>query len=132
MIRRPPRSTRTDTLFPYTTLFRSLDPGVVALRLRAVGAVLGAAAGLDRQQGADLDFGGVEMRAVHAGGTEQQLGERQVEQVLDLAADPVVERRGGRGGKVAGFTDGGHGGFMTDGRGKTRPERKRVKKGKRW
>src|SRR3546814_12739873 len=33
MIRRPPRSTRTDTLFPYTTLFRSkrasgaLDPG---------------------------------------------------------------------------------------------------------
>src|SRR3546814_20036752 len=28
MIRRPPRSTRTDTLFPYTTLFRS--PGGVA------------------------------------------------------------------------------------------------------
>src|SRR3546814_18922529 len=26
MIRRPPRSTRTDTLFPYTTLFRSPDP----------------------------------------------------------------------------------------------------------
>src|SRR3546814_16600666 len=25
MIRRPPRSTRTDTLFPYTTLFRSLS-----------------------------------------------------------------------------------------------------------
>src|SRR3546814_15224141 len=31
MIRRPPRSTRTDTLFPYTTLFRS-DAGFV-LRL---------------------------------------------------------------------------------------------------
>src|SRR3546814_18669254 len=28
MIRRPPRSTRTDTLFPYTTLFRSLVVGV--------------------------------------------------------------------------------------------------------
>src|SRR3546814_4248416 len=27
MIRRPPRSTRTDTLFPYTTLFRSLVLG---------------------------------------------------------------------------------------------------------
>src|SRR3546814_16544715 len=27
MIRRPPRSTRTDTLFPYTTLFRSIDLG---------------------------------------------------------------------------------------------------------
>src|SRR3546814_17552226 len=26
MIRRPPRSTRTDTLFPYTTLFRSSAP----------------------------------------------------------------------------------------------------------
>src|SRR3546814_7592493 len=26
MIRRPPRSTRTDTLFPYATLFRSLLP----------------------------------------------------------------------------------------------------------
>src|SRR3546814_15271521 len=32
MIRLPPRSTRTDTLFPYTTLFRSF---VVAGRLRA-------------------------------------------------------------------------------------------------
>src|SRR3546814_10060306 len=28
MIRRPPRSTRTDSLFPYTTLFRSLRPAV--------------------------------------------------------------------------------------------------------
>src|SRR3546814_16494684 len=28
MIRRPPRSTRTDTLFPYTTLFRSLSAAV--------------------------------------------------------------------------------------------------------
>src|SRR3546814_9031411 len=27
MIRRPPRSTRTDTLFPYTTLFRSFEAG---------------------------------------------------------------------------------------------------------
>src|SRR3546814_4457296 len=27
MIRRPPRATRTDTLFPYTTLFRSVDMG---------------------------------------------------------------------------------------------------------
>src|SRR3546814_8886921 len=28
MIRRAPRSTRTDTLFPYTTLFRSMLPGM--------------------------------------------------------------------------------------------------------
>src|SRR3546814_19914749 len=33
MIRRPPRSTRTDTLFPYTTLFRS---PVFSLRLASV------------------------------------------------------------------------------------------------
>src|SRR3546814_10455279 len=31
MIRRPPRSTRTDTLFPYTTLFRSLVVAVLVL-----------------------------------------------------------------------------------------------------
>src|SRR3546814_2200167 len=31
MIRRPPRSTRTDTLFPYTTLFRSLEGNLLAL-----------------------------------------------------------------------------------------------------
>src|SRR3546814_15109110 len=34
MIRRPPRSTRTDTLFPYTTLFRSLaNGGVTSLQI---------------------------------------------------------------------------------------------------
>src|SRR3546814_13963323 len=36
MIRRPPRSTRTDTLFPYTTLFRSSKrPGRGRLRFAA-------------------------------------------------------------------------------------------------
>src|SRR3546814_10797778 len=35
MIRRPPRSTRTDTLFPYTTLFRSLFLGVGDFATRA-------------------------------------------------------------------------------------------------
>src|SRR3546814_8305103 len=37
MIRRPPRSTRTDTLFPYTTLFRSVIDSVEGFenRLRA-------------------------------------------------------------------------------------------------
>src|SRR3546814_4991988 len=34
MIRRPPRSTRTDTLFPYTTLFRS-QPRAVATIINA-------------------------------------------------------------------------------------------------
>src|SRR3546814_16445101 len=34
MIRRPPRSTRTDTLFPYTTLFRS--PGGAPGHIRGI------------------------------------------------------------------------------------------------
>src|SRR3546814_12902910 len=37
MIRRPPRSTRTDTLFPYTTLFRSGVDGIGRRRLRRHG-----------------------------------------------------------------------------------------------
>src|SRR3546814_10665788 len=37
MIRRPPRSTRTDTLFPYTTLFRSLDEVFLVQRLVRAG-----------------------------------------------------------------------------------------------
>src|SRR3546814_18501088 len=41
MIRRPPRSTRTDTLFPYTTLFRSRIAGLVGLdqRLGQIGTL---------------------------------------------------------------------------------------------
>src|SRR3546814_18813601 len=35
MIRRPPRSTRTDTLFPYTTLFRSVDSAAAVAEVRA-------------------------------------------------------------------------------------------------
>src|SRR3546814_8548947 len=43
MIRRPPRSTRTDTLFPYTTLFRSsrrLDRELEQLAARTDAAVI--------------------------------------------------------------------------------------------
>src|SRR3546814_5361984 len=48
MIRRPPRSTRTDTLFPYTTLFRSdVARGGIQARAAAVGA--GALADVLRQ-----------------------------------------------------------------------------------
>src|SRR3546814_7125268 len=42
MIRRPPRSTRTDTLFPYTTLFRSFDHRL----MRGFGEAPGKDAGL--------------------------------------------------------------------------------------
>src|SRR3546814_13947522 len=37
MIRRPPRSTRTDTLFPYTTLFRSISIPIIRSFLRHQG-----------------------------------------------------------------------------------------------
>src|SRR3546814_1580556 len=41
MIRRPPRSTRTDTLFPYTTLFRSYSKAVIEpfVRLHEAGLI---------------------------------------------------------------------------------------------
>src|SRR3546814_3111894 len=50
MIRRPPRSTRTDTLFPYTTLFRSagFDDDVTALRVPlgvSIGTFIGEGTG---------------------------------------------------------------------------------------
>src|SRR3546814_12571453 len=38
MLRRPPRSTRTDTLFPYTTLFRSAIPPAIAFSACAFSA----------------------------------------------------------------------------------------------
>src|SRR3546814_4076208 len=49
MIRRPPRSTRTDTLFPYTTLFRSRDAGHVE-RLGCDGVALQGEEHDDREQ----------------------------------------------------------------------------------
>src|SRR3546814_9411774 len=49
MIRRPPRSTRTDTLFPYTTLFRSKRRA--PLRDARTGS--GGAGGNQRRDGAD-------------------------------------------------------------------------------
>src|SRR3546814_13891377 len=46
MIRRPPRSTRTDTLFPYTALFRSTEAIILALAVRD-----------GRESGRDEDIG---------------------------------------------------------------------------
>src|SRR3546814_6802390 len=60
MIRRPPRSTRTDTLFPYTTLFRSFEDLTLSLERQA------APHRRDRRDAAD--------RAVR-----DQLGQRQAQ-----------------------------------------------------
>src|SRR3546814_3385740 len=59
MIRRPPISTRTDTLFPYTTLFRSLYAGGDATRRQC---------GVRRGCGASMDAG---LARRHLGGSGQ-------------------------------------------------------------
>src|SRR3546814_18993122 len=57
MIRRPPRSTRTDTLFPYTTLFRSAhvawrdQPDLMAKSAQHTGPVMSATARLHYDRG---------------------------------------------------------------------------------
>src|SRR3546814_20770405 len=61
MIRRPPRSTRTDTLFPYTTLFRSIARSVVKARPVGIAAIIGIAMlpgrfGIGRAAAADLQI----------------------------------------------------------------------------
>src|SRR3546814_3693469 len=89
MIRRPPRSTRTDTLFPYTTLLRSL-PAVAAV------GVVRAAAGSGRpgqaQAGVRVRRGAPAVRrragrAAPAGGTggaADPLQGRSAEHTSDL------------------------------------------------
>src|SRR3546814_15258200 len=57
MIRRPPRSTRTDTLFPYTTLFRSprLNP-LSARNSRSVAILIGSGFSWTRYSAGNLAF----------------------------------------------------------------------------
>src|SRR3546814_13394327 len=79
MRRRPPRSTRTDTLFPYTTLFRSAE--IVAPLRHAMGLV-------DGEQG--------DLRAVEQGQEargEQALG-GDVEQVDPAGQQLALHARG--------------------------------------
>src|SRR3546814_13133716 len=89
MIRLPPRSTRTDTLFPYTTLFRSVlargEPGLAA----AIGdhasrsPVAVALAGIEDAANLDAALGDGDQRVVDAG----RLGEgedREVDTLLRL------------------------------------------------
>src|SRR3546814_13693428 len=59
MLRLPPRSTRTDTLFPYTTLFRSDEAVVFAKALEAIGCdyIDVSTGGLDHRQKIPLAAG---------------------------------------------------------------------------
>src|SRR3546814_2597452 len=80
MIRRPPRSTRTDTLFPYTTLFRA-GGGVgagAALPGDRGGAVRAAVAGGVAVAGAAAGGGGAGAVGVGAGGERGAARDRAV------------------------------------------------------
>src|SRR3546814_6284122 len=89
MIRRPPRSTLTDTLFPYTTLFRSDHQHQIALRGELAHGVLAVLGGV-----ADV----VVLRALDRG--------EPVAQRLDHATGVVDRERGlGGVGEVAGLFD---------------------------
>src|SRR3546814_10962201 len=89
MIRRPPRSTRTDTLFPYTTLCRSLGQdrpdGLGVAAVDAGAAVQYAAAndvGLDLLE---LPLGGLDLGGILQGRHRLGLGRGDLVLALGLA-----------------------------------------------
>src|SRR3546814_13449088 len=86
MIRRPPRSTRTDTLFPYTTLFRSPHPE------GRVGALIGAIMEDDEVADAFIVEGDAPVVGVDVDGGEIAVGEVR-EQLGDAVLDQVDARR---------------------------------------
>src|SRR3546814_17847750 len=75
MIRRPPRSTRTDTLFPYTTLFRSADHRLLA-----------ATAGLVLQELGGLFFGRAADLADHDDRLGGFVGEEKLQHIDEVGA----------------------------------------------
>src|SRR3546814_3443480 len=96
MIRRPPRSTRTDTLFPYTTLFRSDQADAMSALGRDAGRLHPAWSAADDHhvlgRGRRHQVGGVlvTQRRVH------RAARRGVEEVLldaDVAVDARADRR---------------------------------------
>src|SRR3546814_20174611 len=66
MLRRPPRSTRTATLFPYTTLFRSLEPDP----LSGIATRQAAACGCGDRRAAAGAVGGVHLFRARTGRTQ--------------------------------------------------------------
>src|SRR3546814_20027185 len=93
MIRRPPRSTRTDTLFPYTTLFRSVygaSKAYVSTLMRALSIELagtGVSVGSFAPGGIDTDM------AALSDLKWGKLGLMNVDRCATLAVDALVHRR---------------------------------------
>src|SRR3546814_9094844 len=87
MIRRPPRSTRTDTLFPYTTLFRSARPRVGRRQRQHPWQRNGAPEGMpEAVVGMDqhAERRGRERRAALRPALERQVGRRSEEHTSEL------------------------------------------------
>src|SRR3546814_12050869 len=84
MIRRPPRSTRTDTLFPYTTLFRS-GVGFGDAVHDVVDGVVARADVAEAEQ--HLGFGGGE-----AAGVDAHRGDMAVARVDDLVGEDRADQ----------------------------------------
>ena len=104
---------------------RGLDPGVVARGLRAVGAVLRAAAGLHRQQRADLDLApGRNARGAPAPARCSSSVNGSSNSASTSARVQSCARRGGR---LAECTDGGHGSFLTAAPGRSRQSGNHVR-----
>src|SRR3546814_3583990 len=80
MIRRPPRSTRTDTLFPYTTLFRSRAAGILR-NPQAVGFV---AVEVEPHRGSERDEARIDRRRTLAAYRYAQRAQRSEEHTSEL------------------------------------------------
>src|SRR3546814_21113134 len=87
MIRRPPRSTRTDTLFPYTTLFRS-DHGGLAREIGVRGIIVGAE--FDARHIGDADLAAVAVGAHDDVAELRGIGEAALR--LDIELEGVALR----------------------------------------
>src|SRR3546814_15489289 len=92
MLRRPPRSTRTDTLFPYTTLFRSIIVHLGEhLAVEQIGDRLGErGAALARRQFEQIgDIGGVERLDELADGLVVALTNRIEHGIDEFGLEPI-------------------------------------------
>src|SRR3546814_6749025 len=86
MIRRPPRSTRTDTLFPYTTLFRSHDPATGEILEGAASGPGGGPANYphDAQRPPTMDNFARLIQALEDGDLNQELSDKLLSLTYDM------------------------------------------------
>src|SRR3546814_2929474 len=91
MIRRPPRSTRTDTLFPYTTLCRADETGTVEDGGTADGEMVRSAY-TPRSNDDDFTQPGIVVREVFDDTQRQRLVDQVAGSLLGGVREPVLSR----------------------------------------